>query len=85
MIEDFGMPTGVKIHKIIAGPFSASDDPDFDPDVDIDYFWVDCMVEVDGKLVDLTIGHSDFDEVYAMVKHLNSATIEPYVIKLNSE
>jgi len=67
----------IRVHKIIAGPFSASDDPDFDPDTDLDYYWIDCMVEVDGELMDLTLGHDDFNAIYAIKKHLDSATVEP--------
>lgn len=73
-------PSEVKIHKIIAGPFSASDDPDFDPRYDMDYFWIDAMVELDNEIMDLTIGHNEFDEIYKIVKHLESPTVEPYVI-----
>jgi len=70
----------VKVHKIIAGPFAASDDPDFDPNYDMDYFWIDAMVEIDNEIMDLTIGHNEFDEIYKIVKHIKSPTVEPYVI-----
>jgi hypothetical protein len=70
----------IKVHKIIAGPFAASDDPDFDSDFEEDYFWIDAMVEVDGEIMDLTLGHSDFNAIYVIKKHLDSATVEPYVI-----
>jgi len=73
-------PSEVKVHKIIAGPFAASDDPDFDPNYDMDYFWIDAMVEIDNKIVDLTIGHNEFNEIYKIVKHLEGPTVEPYVI-----
>jgi len=73
-------PSEVKVHKIIAGPFAASDDPDFDPNYDMDYFWIDAMVELDNEIMDLTIGHNEFDEIYKIVKHLESPTVEPYVI-----
>jgi hypothetical protein len=75
----------IKVHKIIAGPFSASDDPDFDPNTDLDYFWIDCMAEVDGELMDLTLGHDDFNAIYAIKKHLDSATVEPYIIGMTDE
>lgn len=72
--------TEVKVHKIIAGPFSASDDPDFDSDEYVDFHWIDALVEVDGQMIDITIAHSDFDEIYKIKKHLDSATVEPYII-----
>jgi hypothetical protein len=29
---------------------------------------------------ELSIAHPEFDEIYKIVKHVNSSTIEPYVI-----
>lgn len=70
----------LKVHKLIAGPFSASEcDPDWDDDCE-DYYWIDVMVEYDGHMDNLTIGHNDFNMIYAIVKHLQSPTLEPYII-----
>jgi len=71
---------GIKVHKIIAGPFSNTEEPDFDPDFDVEYYWIDAMVEFDGKVMDTTIGHWDFDKIYQIVKHVQGPTIEPYIL-----
>lgn len=75
----------IKVHKIIAGPFCASDDPDFDPDIDMDYFWVDALIEIDGEMMEQTIGHHNFDAIYDIKKHLEGPTVEPYVIGMEND
>lgn len=69
----------VKVHRIIAGPFSSYDHDDTFQEDD-EFFFVDALVEYDGVVQDMTICNSDFDSIYAMVKHLKGPTIEPYIL-----
>ena len=66
------------IHRIIAGPFEAEYD-------DEPYWWIECLMEYDGQMVEGTLCHYEFDKVYSIVRHLSSATLEPYVIGVNDE
>lgn len=69
--------TEIRVHKIISGPYSAMDD--FDEDED--FWFVEALVEYgDGELEEMTICHEDFDKIYAIVKHLNGPTVEPYIL-----
>ena len=67
------------IHRILAGPFEEDDD-DGEP-----YWWIECLMECDGQMVEGTLCHDEFDKVYSIVRHLSSATLEPYVIGTNDE
>jgi len=70
--------TEIKVHKLIDGPYSIHDlEEDYEGD---EFFFIDAMVEIDGDLMDMTICHEDFDEIYTIVKHLGSATVEPYIL-----
>jgi hypothetical protein len=79
MMTDIQMDstTAVKVHKIIAGPYSAMDD--FDEEED--FWFVEALVEYgNGELEEMTICHEDFNKIYAIVKHLNGPTVEPYIL-----
>lgn len=76
--ENLDMPK-VLVHKIISGPYSLSDDPDWDGMED-DVFWIEVLIECEGHMSEVTIAHEDFDAIYKIVKHVNGPTIEPYVI-----
>jgi hypothetical protein len=39
----------------------------------------------DGELEEMTICHEDFDKIYAIVKHLNGPTVEPYILAEGGE
>lgn len=70
---------GIKVHRIISGPYLMSDlDDSIDPEDD--FTWVEALVEFNGHLEEMTLGHQEFDKIYAIVKHLSGPTIEPYVI-----
>jgi hypothetical protein len=81
MIEDTQTEsqTEIKVHKIIAGPFSTEDWPEWE-ESDPPVYWIEALVEFDGVMDELSIAHPEFDEIYKIVKHVNSSTIEPYVI-----
>jgi len=69
--------TAVKVHKIIAGPYSAMEELDEDED----FWFVEALVEYgNGELEEMTICHEDFNKIYAIVKHLNGPTVEPYIL-----
>lgn len=67
------------VHRILAGPFEGDDD-DGEP-----YWWIECLMEYDGQMVEGTLCHDEFDKVYSIVRHLSSATLEPYVIGTNDD
>lgn len=70
--------TDVKVHKIISGPYNSVED--FDEE-DEDFWFVEALVEYgDGELEEMTICHEDFNKIYAIVKHLNGPTVEPYIL-----
>lgn len=69
----------IKVHRVLAGPFTASDDPEWEED-EGEYFWLEATVEYDGEVLEMTIAHEDFEKIYAICKHMNSSTIEPYII-----
>ena len=69
--------TTVKVHKIISGPYNSVED--FDEDED--FWFVEALVEYgNGELEEMTICHEDFNKIYAIVKHLNGPTVEPYIL-----
>jgi hypothetical protein len=74
----------IKVHKIIAGPYQASDDPDF-PEGEEDFFWIEAMVEYGGYYEAMTIRHHDFNKIYAIVNHMGKPTVEPYVLNAGDE
>jgi hypothetical protein len=69
----------IKVHKIIGGPFEQVDD---DGDT---YWFIDVYVESKGEFFDLSLSTDEFDKVYDIVKHMKSATIEPYIIGSEDE
>jgi hypothetical protein len=71
--------TEIKVHKILAGPYQASDDPDF-PEDEEDFFWIEAMVEYDGYYEAMTVTHHDFNKIYASVNHMGKPTVEPYIL-----
>lgn len=69
--------TTVKVYKIISGPYSAMED--FDEDED--FWFIEALVEYgNGELEEMTICHEDFNKIYAIVKHLNGPTVDPYIL-----
>jgi len=79
MESEMDSPTGtLKIHKLIAGPYHSLDDPDLEDEGD--FWWIECMVEFDGHLEDMTLAHDDFNKIYEIVAHLKSPTVEPFII-----
>jgi len=69
----------LKIHKLIDGPYHSLDDPDLEGEGD--FWWIECMVEFDGHLEDMTLAHDDFNKIYEIVAHLKGPTVEPFIIE----
>lgn len=82
ILED--TPTEIKVHKVIAGPYQASDDPDWNED-DGDFWWVEAMVEYRDVYEEMTISHDDFNKIYDIVKHMGKPTVEPYILNLEDK
>ena len=66
----------VKVHRFMDGPFE---------DGDSGAWYAEVFAEVDGSLETLTVFNYDLDELYNMAKHFKTATLEPYVIKMDKE
>jgi len=72
--------TEIKVHKILAGPFSNEDDPEFDPDYDEPFYWIEVLIECQGEMEEVTIMHDEFDKIYDIVKHMGKPIVEPFII-----
>ena len=76
-----GYMTGeIRVHKILAGPYSSEDDPDEDEL----FYWVDVLIDYQGEMQEVTIMHNDFDKIYDIVKHMGKPTVEPFIIGGNT-
>ena len=71
--------TQIKVHRVLEGPFSSEDCPEYD-----DYepfFWIEALVEYgDGVLSEMQIMHEDFNHLYKIVQHMGKPTVEPYTL-----
>jgi hypothetical protein len=70
----------VLIHKVTDGPYSSHDAGITDPEEDMEFFFIEVLLECEGILFTKTLGHPDFDYIYDIVKHFKQPTIEPYVL-----
>lgn len=71
------MEEGIKIHRVLEGPYHISDVTGDDDD---EGWFIEVLLEFDGELMDLTLMHTDLDKVTDIVNHFKKATIEPYII-----
>ena len=71
------MTIEMKVHRIIEGPYE-------DPEEEGIWF-VEALIELNGKMSETTLFNTDFDELYELTKHFKRPTLEPYIIEIDEE
>jgi len=66
---------GIQVHKILEGPFDSVDE------TGREYWWVEAMITEGNIVKQTTLSSYDFDNIYKIVRHMKSPTIEPYHTK----